>query len=132
MSQADCGESGGGWGRVELYFAYSSDCSWCTWPVCPSIHSTDWFLERSDCLACNTHLVCRTGRLHPVVEAMAPLQSTRKRAWGGEKVEPRRMPITSALYELGLPGMRHRTMRPSGSTAEAPEAGGDPKRLPSV
>ena len=66
------------------------------------------------------------------MEAMAPLQSTRKRAWGGEKYEPRRMPITSALYELGLPGMRHRTMRPSGRTAEAPEAGGDPKRLPSV
>ena len=64
--------------------------------------------------------------------AMAPLQSTRKRAWGGEKYDPRKMPITSAVYEFGLPGMRHRTMRPSDSTAEAPEAGGDPKRLPSV
>ena len=66
------------------------------------------------------------------MEAIAPLQSTRKRALGGEKYEPRRMPITSALYGLGLPGMLHRTMRPSGSTAEAPEAAGDPKRLPWV
>ena len=40
--------------------------------------------------------------------------------------------MTSALYEFGLPGTRHSTMRPSCSTAEAPEAGGKPRRLPSV
>ena len=43
-SKGNCGESGGGGGggRVDPYLAYSSDLSWsCTWPVWPSIHSTD-------------------------------------------------------------------------------------------
>ena len=40
--------------------------------------------------------------------------------------------MTSALYELGGPGTRQTTMRPSGRTAQAPEAGGEPIRLPSV
>ena len=33
-----------------------------------------------------THLACLTGRLDPVAAAMAPLQSTRKQAWGGGEV----------------------------------------------
>ena len=40
--------------------------------------------------------------------------------------------MTSALYELGGQGTRQTTMRPSGRTAQAPEAGGEPIRLPSV
>ena len=40
--------------------------------------------------------------------------------------------MTSALYELGGPGTRQTTMRPSGRTAQAPEAGWEPIRLPSV
>ena len=42
------------------------------------------------------------------------------------------MPLTSAFYELGGPGTRQTRMRPSGRTAKAPEAGGEPIRLPSV
>ena len=67
-----------------------------------------------------------------MVEAIAPLQSNRSGVWGGEKWDPGRSPITSALYELGLPGTQHITMRPSSSIAEASEAGGEPRRLPSV
>ena len=40
--------------------------------------------------------------------------------------------MTSALYEFGGPGTRQTTMRPSGGTAQAPEASGEPTRLPSV
>ena len=40
--------------------------------------------------------------------------------------------MTSALYELGGPGTQQTKMRPSGRTAQAPEAGGEPIRLPSV
>ena len=40
--------------------------------------------------------------------------------------------MTSALYELGGPGTRQTRMQPSGRTAQAPEAGGEPIRLPSV
>ena len=72
------------------------------------------------------------GRLNPVAAAMAPLQSTCRRVWGGEKWDPSRIPISSALYELGFPGTLQTTMRPSGSTAEEPDEGGEPMRLPSV
>ena len=64
-------------------------------------------------MACSTHLACQIGLRVPVVEAIAPLQSTRSGVWGGEKWDPSRSPITSALYEFGLPGTRHITMRPS-------------------
>ena len=40
--------------------------------------------------------------------------------------------MTLALYELGGPGTQQTTMRPSGRTAQAPEAGGELIRLPSV
>ena len=40
--------------------------------------------------------------------------------------------MTSALYELGGPGTRQTAMQPSGRTAQPPEAGGEPIRLPSV
>ena len=70
------------------------------------------------------------GRLDPVAAAMAPLQSTRRRVWGGEKWDPSRIPTSSALYELGFPGTLQTTMRPSGSTAEEPDEGGEPMRLP--
>ena len=63
---------------------------------------------------------------------MAPLQSTFILVEGGENSDPRRMPLTSALYELGVPGNRQTTMRQSGRTAQAPEVGGEPIRLPSV
>ena len=46
-----------------------------------------------------------------MVEEIAPLQSTLILDEGGGNSEPRRMPITSALYELGGPGTRQTTMR---------------------
>ena len=64
------------------------------------------------------------GRLEPVVEAIARLQSTRRRDRGGAKWEPSSIQMTSAFYELGLVGTRQRMMRPSGRTVEAPDAGG--------
>ena len=66
------------------------------------------------------------GRLDPVAAAMAPLQPTRRRVWGGEKWDPSRIPTISALYELGFSGTLQTTMRPSGSTAEEPDEGGCP------
>ena len=68
----------------------------------------------------------------PVAEAMAPLQSAFILVEGGENSDPRRMPMTSTLYELGGPGTRQTTMRPSGRTAQVPEAGGELIRLSSV
>ena len=66
-------------------------------------------------------------------EGVLPLlQSTFFLVEGGENSDPRRMPMTSALYELGEPGTRQTTMQPYGRTAQAPEAGGEPIRLLSV
>ena len=72
------------------------------------------------------------GCLDPVAAAMAPLQLTRRRVWEGEKWDPSRIPTSSALYELGFAGTLQTTMRPSGSTAEEPDEGGEPMRLPLV
>ena len=42
------------------------------------------------------------GRLDPVAAAMAPLQSTRKRAWGGGEVGPKQNSYQFGSVRVGV------------------------------